>query len=57
MRPSERRYGYKRLAVITAGYISQKVDTKSYRVTAHLTFPDPKHEIKVITAVIAVITR
>ena len=31
-------------AVITAGYNTQKVNTKSYRVTAHLTFPDPKNE-------------
>ena len=31
-------------AVITPGYNLQKVDTKSYRVTAHLTFPDPKHK-------------
>ena len=29
---------------ITAGYNFQKVDTMSYCVTAHLTFPDPKHE-------------
>ena len=31
-------------AVIPAGYIAQKVDTKNYCVTTHLTFPDPKHE-------------
>ena len=36
--------GYKMLAVITAGYNSQRWTQRAYRVTAHLTFPDPKPE-------------
>ena len=37
-------YGYKTLAAISLDTTRREVNTKSYRVTAHLTFLDPKYE-------------